>query len=208
MAHFPPTPRSQSALKAPADISLNVLHEIALDDTDDRTIRRLFEIDTPSPKTKILVRSHVSHMQRSPANSPAFLAAVRRNGAARIMKLVLGLEEHVQDEGFAAWTEDVLRALKQLVQTLAEAEELRSVRSEGNSCEILRQLRDTFLNDGWRGYRTSELRQAALAALKVLREADNVSAEDVYRVADSLLDLGIEPAAGALNSDVEEEILD
>ena len=114
----------------------------------------------------------------------------------------------MQDEGFAAWTEDVLRALKQLVQTLAEAEELRSVRSEGNSCEILRQLRDTFLNDGWRGYRTSELRQAALAALKVLREADNVSAEDVYRVADSLLDLGIEPAAGALNSDVEEEILD
>ena len=216
MANVTPTitGEGQRLGKAPADFSLNITHAMDPRNAQDETIRQTFLLETPSPKTKIEFKSHVSYRPSHLTNSPAYLASVRRRGAAQIRKLVLELDDYSQSEEFAAWTQGVLAQVKQLLKVLADAEDSRRPRSEANSCEVLRQLRDTLLNDGWREYRKPDVRRLACAALRKLSEADTVTADDALRTGESFLDLGIEPTVGVMNSvweeglDVEEEVLD
>ena len=207
------TGQGQRIGEAPAAVGLHITHEVDPLALQDRTIREVFVLDTPTPKTKVAFSSHVSYRPAQLANSPAYLASVRRKGTSQIKKLAVDLANYAQSDDFAAYTQQVLVELKQLLKTIADAEELRNPRSEANSCEILRQLRDSLLNDGWREYRKPNVRRIAIDALRFLSEADSVAAADAFKLGDSLLDLGIEPAVGAMTCEEEpdveeEEVLD
>ncbi len=198
--------------KSPAAFALNITHELDLFVEQDETISKTFVLDTPTPKTKVAFKSHVSFRPPHLANSPAYLASLRRKGAEQIRKLVAGLASYAESEYFAVYTQEVLIELKQLIRTIAKAEESRNPRSEANSCEILRQLRDSLLNDGWHEYRKPDVRHTVTNALRFLSEADTVTAAEAFKLGDSLLDLGIDPAVGAMTCeeepDVEEGVLD
>ena len=122
--------------------------------------------------------------------------------------MVRDLATHSQKQEFAVWTQAVLEELRSLIRQLSDAEQFSQREYEGNSCEILRQLRDTFLNSGWNSYR-DEIAQFAAALLDHLASADELSAADAERAMDQLLDLGLNPAVGLrqTNDEPETEVL-
>jgi hypothetical protein len=137
--------------------------------------------------------------------SPEYLASVRRREAGSIADLVAALAEHVSDEHFAVRTQEPLDRIRRLIEELSHAEEDSDPEHEENSCEILRQLRDTFLDNGWRRYGEPAVRDAAVNVLKRLADAEEVSADDAVHAQDGLLDLGLKPTVGMAWSDEAED---
>jgi hypothetical protein len=100
------------------------------------------------------------------------LAALRRRKSKKIAAMIRGLGKHSGKREFAVWTQAVLEELRSLIRQLSDAEQFSEREYEGNSCEMLRQLRDTFLNSGWNSYREQRVRSCAAAILDHLAIAD------------------------------------
>ncbi len=98
-----------------------------------------------------------------------------------------------------------MERIRRLIEQLSHAEEYSSPEHEGNSCEILRQLRDTFLDNGWQQYQKAAVRDGAVKVLKRLATAEEVSPEDAFHAMDGLLDLGLQPVLGMACLDEDEE---
>ena len=175
----------------------NLYHEIGAQ-PEDGIIEENVRIDPVSPPTLVRVKSHVIAQGARALRSPQYLATIRRRESGTIAALIKGLAGHADSEDFAAWAHEPLENLRHLIHRLTEAEQFSDEEHEGNSCEILRQLRDTFLNMGWERYREHEVRELALEILRRLAESDEVAADDCYSAMDQLLELGLNPAAGTL----------
>jgi hypothetical protein len=141
-------------------------------------------------KTKIVARSVGS--QVGPP-SPSYLAAKRREQSAKIMESVNRLASKANDRAFHIWTQEPLQQIKRLIHFLDQAEEFTEVEHEGNACEILRQLRDSFLREGWERFRSKSVRDTVVVLLKKLASEDAISAKDADHSMDALLDAGLEP---------------
>jgi len=194
-----------SGIVSPARIkTVSVYHEIGVQ-LEDAIIEQNIPIDQASPPTAVLIKSHVLAHGAKAFRSPAHLATIRRRETGKIARLVEDLAARADSEDFVVWTHEPLQKIRGLIHKLTEAEEFSDPEHEGNTCEILRQLRDTFLNRGWGRYRERAVRGAAVAILQRLAVADEVSADDAYWAMDQLLELGLNPAAGTLFGYGEEE---
>ena len=111
-------------------------------------------------------------------------AAIRRETCAEISEAVSRLEIHADIENFNARASDVAESIRDLIARLTDAKE------EGNSREILRQARDTFLNGGWEDYRSPGLREAAARVLDRLANAAEDITPDGVDAAEAELEKG------------------
>lgn len=194
-----------SGIVSPVRIkTVTLYHEIGAR-LEDAVIEENVPIDQASPPIAVLIKSHVVARGAKAFRSPAHLAAIRRRETGRIARLVERLAARADSEDFLVWTHEPLEKLRGLIHQLTEAEEFSDPEHEANSCEVLRQLRDTLLNGGWKRYREPAVRSAAVSILQRLAVADEVSADDAYCAMDQLLELGLNPAAGTLFADGEEE---
>ena len=80
-------------------------------------------------------------------------------------------------------TEEIRRVLDQI----ADAE------SEGNSREILRRIRDSFLNGGWDGYRNIEAVRSVITAIELLCSAEQVTPDNVKACSIAMRNAGLRP---------------
>ncbi|MHC4398609.1 MAG: hypothetical protein ACYTG0_02915 [Planctomycetota bacterium] len=173
---------------------------------EDQTAERVVDID--QAPTRLLVKSHVRARGAKGLRSPQYLATIRRREAGKIGGLIAELATHEGSEDFVAWTHEPLDELRRLIHRLTEAEEFSNPEHEGNSCEILRQLRDTLLNTGWERYQESAVRDAAVKILQHLATADEVSADDAYDAMNQLLDLDLNPTVGPAWQNAEDKVPD
>jgi hypothetical protein len=132
-------------------------------------------------------------------------AALRRRKSKKIAAMIRDLGKHSGKREFAVWTQGVLEELRSLIRQLSDAEQFSEREYEGNSCEMLRQLRDTFLNSGWNSYREERVRNCAAAILDHLAIANELGADDAERAMDQLLDMDLNPAVGLQLTNDESE---
>jgi hypothetical protein len=194
------------ALESTAAEVHEVFHEIGTEFTD-ATVEKTVLIDRTSPPTEIIFRSHVVTSAMRGFKSPAYLASIRRRRSEKIARLIVELEHNADESGFAVWTQKPLDELRRLVQELSEAEEYTHPECEGNSCEILRQVRDTFLNSGWERYREPEVRFGVSRIVQTLAEDDEITGDHADNAMDTLLDMGLNPTVGLSwkNAETEED---
>src|SRR5207244_1809609 len=132
---------------------LKVIHELGSSGASlSVTMHRL--VPPSQSPTLVIFRSEVVGQPASSA-SPEYLATVRRRKARRLADSIADLSKYSDRNDFTVWTYPVLEQIKDLLATLADAA------TEGNTREILRQLRDTFMNGGWESYRRSDARNLA-----------------------------------------------
>lgn len=188
---------------------VELFHEVG-PQFENYTAERLFDIDPSSPPRILRVKSHIFTSGAKALKSPQYLATIRRRETSKISDLIAGLEAHAGSEDFAVWTHEPLEKIRRMIQKLTEAEQHSDPEHEGNSCEILRQLRDTFLDNGWKRYREPSVRDLAVEVLRHMSVADEISSEDAYRAMDQFLDAGLDPSAGMVWKHDEEktEVLD
>lgn len=184
-------------------------HEVG-PQSENYTAERLVDVDPSSSPTTVLFKSHIITSGAKALKSPQYLATIRRREATRIAGLIAGLEARVDSEDFAVWTHEPLEMIRRIIQKLTEAERHSDPEHEGNSCEILRQLRDTFLDNGWKRYRERSVRDLAMGVLRHMSVADEISSEDAYRAMDQFLDAGLDPSVGMVwkHDEEETEVLD
>lgn len=182
----------------------DVFHEVGTELTD-QVVETTVPIDSSSPPVAIKVRSHLITGAARSLRSPAYLASVRRRKAKKIVHLVRALGQHATKDEFAVWTQEPLEELRRLIEELSDAEEHANPESEGNSCEILRQVRDTFLNCGWECYREHDIRTGVCQILETLTVEDEVTADDADSAMDKLLAMKLNPSVGLAWTNVEEE---
>jgi hypothetical protein len=125
-------------------------------------------------------------------HSPEYLAAVRRRKCRALDAAVGGLTPHAGREDFAVCTYPVLNQINDLLTTLNDAS------AEGNTREVLRQLRNTLMNGGWNKYRDPAVRRAAAEILNGLAEADEVLPQRVNESFDRLYAAGVNPVGTRL----------
>ncbi len=195
-SRYPSPPASKTILR-------EMYHEIG-GALEDSTLSVVIPIDPASPPQQVTVRSHVVVSGAKAMRSPAYLATVRRREAVVVGNLVLSLKEHRDDPDFTKLTRAPLDRLRQLIQRLTEAEEFSNPEHEGNTCEVLRQLRDTFLDGGWEKYRKPEICDRVAKILKDLARMDEVTAEYADTTMDELLEIGLSPVTGMAWNDGEE----
>jgi transcriptional regulator with XRE-family HTH domain len=120
------------------------------------------------------------------------LRALRQRAARTIRESVANLREQVTREDFAVCTYPVLKRINELLVELASAD------AEGNTREILRQLRNTLMNGGWNKYRDPCVRQTTVEILNELAEAVEVLPQQVDEAFDRLNSTGLNPVGVSL----------
>jgi hypothetical protein len=202
-------PASQVFVHAPITaVEVNVIHE-----PDVHGSGLTFEESRVIPPsvfpTLVTFKSKVGASASKPPSSEYF-ATVRRRKAKNIQSSIAGLMKYAERDDFTAWTFPVIQQIKSLLDFLLDAER------EGNTREILRQLRDSFMNGGWNSYRQEESRSLACNLLANLASAEEILPEHVDAAFERLIGMGLGqvPAfafaheADHEEADDEEEVLD
>ena len=155
------------------------------------------------PWGKVTGTPYSSPGSARPFASPNYQAALRRGRCVSLAKVLAVLERRAAEEDFVVYTHPVTDGLRTLLGELAESP------SEGNTREILRRLRDTFLDGGWNHYREKKARQIASEVLIFLGRAERVTPEHADRFLDLMLEGGLKPMGMPLinftNDDDDEE---
>ena len=118
-------------------------------------------------------------------NSPEYLATIRRRKSSKIKQMIGSLAKKASRDDFEAFTFKVVYEVRELLTQLS------SVPNEGNTREILRQIRDSFLDGGHEKYRNRKAREVAEAIFERLSQADDVTPDDVDLVSDKFDDGGL-----------------
>jgi hypothetical protein len=177
-------PDTLSSFVQPATVQIEVVHEIG-SDLIGGTIRRQHLIDPSDSPTLVSFASHVVTDATQRMNSPEYLATVRRRKCTKIKNTVASLAKKARRDDFEAFTFKVFEELRELLAQLTD------VQREGNTREILRQIRDTCLDGGHERYRDAKARDLVASIFERLSEADEVTPEDVDQVWDELHDSGL-----------------
>jgi hypothetical protein len=167
------------------------------------TLESIHTLDTPTRRTKVRIVTNITGITSGRMNSAEYLAAIRRRKCKEIARDIEDLSNHVEEADFCTWTHRPLAAIRNLLAQLSSAEEFSDPEHEGNSCEILRQVRDTFLRGGWERYREHSVRGAALRFLSLMASADEIMPALADQSIDAFMDLGLDPFAQPRPSDGE-----
>jgi hypothetical protein len=168
----------------PAQVQLDLVHEIG-GDLIGSSVRRDHLIDPSNVPTLVSVVSHVVSDAARGMNSPEYLATVRRRKTAKIKNAITSLTKKTRREDFAAFTFRIVEEIRDLLI------QLNDVQREGNTREILRQVRDTFFDGGHERYLEDNTRELVASIFDRLSTADEVVPEDVDRVWDELYESGL-----------------
>ena len=188
-----------------ATIRRELVHELGAD-LSDSFMEQTINVAPSYFPTVVQIKSTLRAGGARALRSPAYLASVRRRECGMIGRLIASLAAKADmGDDFIAWTHEPLDRIRRLIDKLSSAEEYRETEFEGNSCEILRQLRDTFLGNGWKSYRSDSVCATALSVLKHLSTEDEITSNHVYGSLEKLLNAGLSPAIGILPGDGEEE---
>jgi hypothetical protein len=177
LALYNPTPFNE--------VNLQLVHELG-EDSAGHTQETCTIIDASKFPTKVSVRLDIVGKTKP---SPAYMATVRRRKAAVLCNLVRNLKQYVARDDFHVYTYPLFEGLRELLNTLADAE------LEGRAREVLRQLRDSLLNKGWEGYRGLEAQRVVGDLLAWLSQAEEVENDKVKAVSGQLRQVGLNPLA-------------
>lgn len=185
-------------------VEVEVFHELG-SDFDPRPIMEQRLIPSSKFPTLVTFKSEVLRGAAQRLRSPEYTATVRRRKARALVEEMKALEQYCEREDLTVWTFPILNQIKELLAFLADADE------EGNTREILRQVRNTLMNGGWNRYRDAKARITVAAILERLANAEEVHAEDVDSVFDDLCRAKLNPVGSFLSGtenespDVEKE---
>ena len=200
----PATPAKRLGTPSAVEIEFNIEAPVA-----NTTVEFTKLIDTQFPQTAVKIRANLVGFRPIDQSSPQFLASRRRERCRRIAAAIAGLAKNSERDDFFIWTQRPLLEIKKLIHFFDEREQFAESEYEGNSCEVLRQLRDTFLSGGWEQYRKKSVRDAVSLILKHLSTADQVTAEFADETMDRLMDLDLNPVTSfsiqPIKEDGEEE---
>jgi hypothetical protein len=104
--------------------------------------------------------------------SPEYVAATRRKRVKTIRDSVLGLSQHENETLFVAYTQQVLHDIRVLITDLTESDRNRARATEGNTREVLRQVRDSLQGTGWKRLIEPEVRQELAAILGFMTKSE------------------------------------
>jgi hypothetical protein len=189
-----------SSVVQSAMVQIDVVHEIG-SDLAGSIIRREHRVDPSAWPTLVSVASHVVTDAARRMNSPEYLATVRRRKCTKIKTMFASLAKKARRDDFEAFTFKLVEEIRELLVQLTD------VQREGNTREILRQIRDSFLDGGHERYRDAKARDLVTSIFAHLSEADEVAPEDVDKVWDELYDSALSapiPAVFAVAEEKEE----
>ena len=167
------------------EITVDVIHELGSRGTA-LTVTTHRVVPPSRVPTIVTIRSQVLGQPGSSA-SPEYLGTVRRRKARRLADSILELAKYSDRTDFVVWTYPVLEQIKELIATLSDAT------AEGNTREILRQVRDSFMNGGWESYRRPDARNVAFMIADQLASATEVAPKDVDAAFESLMQARLNP---------------
>jgi hypothetical protein len=185
-----PYEQARVDLYRPSTISIDLRHEIG-SPLRDSMLTEVALVPPSATPTTVIVNSSVATSGAQRLRSPAYMASIRRRKTAAIAKEIASLKLQEGAEDFSVYTLPIVEGLRAAISTLHDAE------AEGNAREVLRLLRDTFLNGGWGKYRQPEARSAAIALLKELASSEEVEPELASGAFDDLAEVGLNPVAFA-----------
>jgi hypothetical protein len=167
-------------------VQMTLVHELGAD-LRGGTAEGVLWVEPSNRPTRVTVKSELVTQGVQALRSPEYMATVRRRQARSLAVAVMALEPHADREDFVTCTFPMLKQINGLLNTLRDAEQ------EGNTREILRELRSSIMNGGWNKYRSPKVRAMAVAILEHLAEAAEVSAKNAHAVFDKLHTLGLDP---------------
>jgi len=183
-------PDTQSGVGV-ATRQVGIIHEIGADLVGG-TIRKEIFLSPSDTPTLVSIESQVVTEAARGINSPEYLASVRRRKSTRIKNMLAGLAKKARRDDFEAFTFRVVEEIRELLVQLTD------ILREGNSREILRQIRDTFLDGGHERYRDSKVRDLVASVFQRLSEADEITPEDVDQAWDELHSGGLDAPVPAV----------
>ena len=154
-----------------APVVIDVTHELSVTGESTPSVKHLVVPPSDEP-TVVEFRSRVAPLP-SGIRSAAYIATVRRRKAATLAKQIEELRVHSDATDFHCYTARVFDSINQLIRTLSDNET-----TEGNACEMLRQIRDTFWDRGFQRFRTPDFRTEIRQLLDDIASADYVESED------------------------------
>lgn len=161
-----------------------IIHEVG-SDLAGSNVTKFVEVPASDMPIVLGFTSHVVTDSARRMNSPEYLASVRRRKCAKVTRMISSLAQKARRDDFEAFTFKVVEEVRGLLAQLTD------VQSEGNTREILRQIRDTFLDGGHERYREPKTRLLVESILTRLSEVDEVTPEMVDQVWDELFDGGV-----------------
>jgi hypothetical protein len=203
-----PVISSQSPRPGVRREEISIVHELGAD-LRAETIEKIVTIGPSQVPVRVKVESRVITQTAKAFHSSEYMATSRRRAARVLSTLILGLEVGAAREDFVVCTHPIVSGIGALMEKLQGASE------EGNVREILRQVRNTFLDGGWESYRKADARRTAAAALEHLATAEEVTPRDVDVWFTKLIESGADPVGAKMftmteddETDGEEEIPD
>src|SRR5271166_6245439 len=156
-------PDAQSGVGV-ATWQVGIIHEIGADLVVGTILKEIFLFPSDTP-TLVSIESRVVTEAARRINSPEYLASVRRRKSTRIKNMLAGLAKKARRDDFEAFTFRVVEEIRELLVQLTD------ILREGNTREILRQIRDTFLDGGHERYRDSKVRDLVSPLTKLDRNS-------------------------------------
>ena len=183
-------PDAQSGVGV-ATWQVGIIHEIGADLVGGTILKEIFLFPSDTP-TLVSIESRVVTEAARRINSPEYLASMHRRKSTRIKNMLAGLAKKARRDDFEAFTFRVVEEIRELLVQLTD------ILREGNTREILRQIRDTFLDGGHERYRDSKVRDLVASIFQRLSEADEITPEDVDQAWDELHSSGLEAPVPAV----------
>jgi hypothetical protein len=185
-----------------AVVNVSLIHELGTR-LNGGTIETTRFIGPSKRPTIVKIESQVVAQGAQRIYSPDYMATVRRRKSREIARAIADLAEHADRQDIGVRTYPIVRQLGALLETLSHAE------AEGNTREILRQVRNTFMNGGWQKYRDSSIRSEANRIMDDLAEAEEIFPEKVDEVFDRLSQVHLNPVGSpAFALDEEDDTAD
>jgi|SRR5579864_451803 len=156
---------------------------------------------SPSKKPTVVVARAQLTAGAAALRSPEFYKAVRRGALRKVIGLIRELESPSQERDFCVYTFPIVEEISETLKRLTDS------RTEGNSREILRQLRDSLMDGGWEHYRNGESRKAVTVFLEKILSLDEVTPKQEGQFFDLLMSHGLMALPYiALENDQEKEV--
>ena len=143
-----------------------------------------FSIPASTRSTRITLRTAIDLSSARRGVSDSYLASIRRVKCGEISRLLSELGNQAKREDFYMATFPILDALMKLIK------QLQPSAGEANAREVLRQLRDTFLDNNQEHYKLENVREVLAELLAKLSKLDKVSLDFIDSCASAIEQLG------------------
>jgi len=185
---------SQFSTVSDADSELRVIVTHESPTSEGALLSQRIPLDSHVRSLKI--ESHVLPNENDRYVSFEYLATLRRRKAQKLIEKIESLSHRSHEDDFRIWALAPLSHARETAEFLTSSQRRMSQFREGNSAEVFRQIRDSFMAQGYERYRHEDTRDAACTALRLLITNEEVSPDVVDAACDILEDAGLSPCIG------------